>query len=233
MMFFINKKKLLLVSLLVCVSIAFFYSFTTYSYLTSGTQTGKLILVDPGHGGEDGGAVGRSGALEKDLNLAISLKLRDVLVSEGYQVIMTREEDKSLHSEDAKNNKKRSDLNNRVYLSRNYPEATFVSIHMNSYEKSPQKGAQVFYSKNNPKSKALGELIQDTLKTEVDPENRRLAKQAESNIFLMKEIKNTACLVECGFVSHTEEEALLKTPEYQDKLAKAIASGIKKFDSMP
>lgn len=233
MMFFISKKKLLLVSLMVCISIAFFYSFTTYSFLTSGSQRGKMIIVDPGHGGEDGGAVGKSGTLEKDLNLAISLKLRDFLVAEGYQVLMTREEDKSLHSEDAKKNKKRSDLNNRVYLSRDYPEAIFVSIHMNSYEKSPQKGAQVFYSKNNPNSKALGEMIQDMLKTEVDLENRRLAKQAESNIFIMKEIKNPACLVECGFVSHAEEEALLKTPEYQDKIAKAIADGIKKFDSVP
>ena len=233
MMFFINKKKLLLVSFMVCISIAFFYSFTTYSFLTSGNQTGKMVIVDPGHGGEDGGAVGKSGTLEKDLNLVISLKLRDFLISEGYQVIMTREVDKSLHSEDAKNNKKRSDLNNRVYLSRNYPEAVFVSIHMNSYEKSPQKGSQVFYSKNNPNSKTLGEIIQDTLKTEVDPENRRLAKQAENNIFLMKEIKNTACLVECGFVSHADEEALLKTNEYQEKIARAIAEGIKKFHSVP
>ncbi len=233
MMFFINRKKLLFVSFLVCISIAFFYSFTTYSFLTSGNQNGKMIIIDPGHGGEDGGAVGKTGTLEKDLNLAIGLKLKEVLVGQGYQVIMTREEDKSLHSEGVTKNKKRSDLNNRVYLSRDYPSAVFVSIHMNSYEKSPQKGAQVFYSKNNPNSKILGEMIQDTLRTEVDPENRRLAKQADNNIFIMKEMKNTACLVECGFVSHADEEMLLKTPDYQEKIAKAIADGIKKFDAMP
>ncbi len=229
MLFVIHRKKLLSVCLMICLSIAFFHSFTTYSLLTSGDASGKTIIIDPGHGGEDGGAVGKSGTLEKELNLAISLKLRDVLKQNGFQVIMTREEDKSLHTEGEKTHKKRSDLNNRVYLSRDYPNAMFVSIHMNSYEKSPQKGAQVFYSKNNPNSKVLGELLQTALKTELDSENRRLAKQADNNIFLMKEIKNTACLVECGFISHPEEEALLKTPEYQQKVANSIASGIRKF----
>ncbi len=233
MILFLRKKRIGFYLSAFLVSILFFYGYTGYSYLTSGTPSGKTVIIDPGHGGEDGGAVGKSGSLEKELNLAISLKLRDILAKEGFQVVMTRETDVSLHAPEEKSNKKRSDLNHRVYIAREHPDALFISIHMNSYEQSPQKGAQVFYSRNHPASQTLAEGIQASLKEHLDPQNRRMVKKADNNIFLMKTVENPACLVECGFISHAEEEALLKTQEYQQRVAEAILHGIEKFTAMP
>ncbi len=191
----------------------------------------NTIIIDPGHGGEDGGAVGKNGTKEKDLNLEVSLKLKEIMVNNGFNVQLTRENDTMLCEPEIIKNKKRADLNNRVKISRKFDNGIFLSIHMNHYENSDQKGAQVFYSVNNKNSKTLAEIIEKELKTSVDTTNKRVSKPADNNIFIMKHINIPACLIECGFISNRNEEQMLADPEYQEKLANAIATGVKKFIS--
>lgn len=189
----------------------------------------NTIIIDPGHGGEDGGAVGKNGTKEKDLNLEIALKLKKIMIENGFNVQLTREKDTMLCDPEITKHKKRTDLNNRVKISRKFDNGIFLSIHMNHFEDPNQKGSQVFYSVNNKNSKMLAELIEKELKASVDAENKRVSKPAENNIFIMKHINIPACLIECGFISNRIEEKLLADPTYQEKIANAIATGVKNF----
>lgn len=191
----------------------------------------KIILLDAGHGGVDGGASGKSGVLEKDLNLKIAKKLEQILISNGFLAVMTRIDDYSIHDSDDKTirSKKRSDLQNRLELVAKANAQVLVSIHMNKFEIEKYKGAQVFYSPNNEDSKKLGEFIQNRLKEKVDNSNERLAKKAGKNIFVLKNVKIPAVIVECGFLSNNEEEVKLQNDDYQQKIALAIYEGIIDF----
>lgn len=188
----------------------------------------RTIVIDPGHGGADGGAVGYSGSIEKGLNLEISLKLRALLQACGFQVVMTREDDRSIHDESAGTigEQKRSDLYNRLEIYNSDPTALVISVHLNQYGDSSCKGAQVFYSPNVSESKELAQSVQSSFKQLLQPENERMIKPAEKNLFLLFHAEVPAILCECGFVSNPGEEALLMDDEYQTKVAFAILTGL-------
>ncbi len=173
------------------------------------------IILDPGHGGIDGGAVGVDGLVEKDINLEIALTLRSMLEMSGFEVLMTRETDISIHDPSAKTVKqqKTSDLKNRLKMTQENPDAIFVSIHQNQFPQGKYKGAQVFYGRKNEQSKVLAELLQATMVEQLDRSNRRKCKEGGKELYLLYESEVPAVLVECGFVSNPEEAALLSTEE--------------------
>ncbi len=185
------------------------------------------IVIDPGHGGRDPGKVGVNDALEKDINLKISLKLKNLLEQNDINVIMTREEDVGLYSEED-SNKKRADLNNRIQLI-NESDALFaVSIHQNSFTQEYVKGAQVFYHAASSEGRELALILQEEIKKTMDDGNRRKAKSNESYYML----KKTVCplvIIECGYLSNLQEAELLVTEEYQEKMAWAISLGILEY----
>lgn len=197
----------------------------------SDTEREIVILIDPGHGGIDGGAVGISGTIEKDINLRIALRLREALTAAGYTVIMTRDTDISIHDSSASSvrEKKVSDLRNRLAMTKLYPDSLLVSIHQNNIGSAGVTGAQVFYSPNNPESAVLAQSIQDEFNSGLQPGKDREIKKAGKNLYLFYNAKNTAVLAECGFLSNRTEEALLCDPEYQDKVVYTIFSGIIKY----
>ncbi len=186
------------------------------------------VVLDAGHGGEDGGAIGQNKVHEKDLNLAITLKIGELLKNKGINVIFTRTEDILLYDRnvDYTNRKKSLDLAQRVKIAQNTPDCIFVSIHMNAFPKSQYKGFQVYYSKNNPESQILANDIQGGVKEELQPWNKRKITAASSKIFLLDRLNCPAILIECGFMSNPEECRLLTTEIYQNQLSKIISEKI-------
>ena len=185
-------------------------------------------VIDAGHGGEDGGAVASDGTKESDLNLAIARRLDALLVLLGEETRMTRTEDISIHDASASTlrEKKRSDLENRVGLVNSTQGAILVSIHQNSLPSSKQThGAQVFYGKKEG-SAELANTVQRALNQTVNAGNEKTKKAIDASIFLMKNVTAPAILIECGFLSNENETALLKSGEYQQRLAVVIASGL-------
>ena len=185
-----------------------------------------VIVLDPGHGGEDGGAVSANGVRESGLNLEISLRTRDLLRFLGIPVVMTRETDLSIHSPEAVtvSEKKISDLKNRVALVSDTENPILVSIHQNMFAESKYYGTQLFYADSDP-SRQLAEELQALFAAELDPSNHRRAKPCE-NVYLLSRISCPGVLVECGFLSNPKEEALLQSAEYQKKLAAVLAAGL-------
>ena len=182
----------------------------------------RIIVLDAGHGGADGGASGPDGTRECDLNLAITLKTDAVLGLLGEQTLLLRSTDTDLSSSDAKSisQKKVSDIRRRVELTNSQPGAILVSIHCNTYSQEKYHGAQVFYTGG---AKEFGETMQLALKNGVDPTNARMAKAVSPDVYLMNHIKVPGILVECGFLTNQEELTNLKDPDYQTRLAVTIA----------
>ena len=196
-------------------------------------EDSRVILIDPGHGSFDGGAVGTAGTVEKDVNLAIALKLRDMLTQAGYQVVMTRDSDDIPGDNPASSirSRKIADMRARLNLTRLYPGSTLISIHQNLLAGSRTvRGAQVFYSPNRESSKQLAQDIQDEFNAAVQPQKPREIVKTGKNLYLFYHAQNTAVLCECGFLSHPEEEALLTTEEYQYRLAYCIYRGLLRYD---
>ncbi len=189
--------------------------------------TDNVVVIDPGHGGMDGGATGVSGMLEKDCTLKISKKLDTLMAFLGIPTVMTRTEDLSLdYRDDATvRQNKVADLNARLKIVENTENPIFLSVHLNLFTQSQYRGAQVFYAPKSPMSETLAKVMQQSLLTALNDGNTRTYKKASSDIFLMKNAPCPAITVECGFVSNPEEEALLKDDAYQKKLALAIAGG--------
>ena len=192
---------------------------------SSSAQT--CIVVDAGHGGSDPGKVGVNSALEKDINLSIALKLKELLEAQNFTVILTRDSDAGLYAADA-TNKKVSDMQNRCKIITDANPAFTVSIHQNSYTTADIKGAQVFYYSQSADGKKLANSIQDSLVEHVDPSNTRVAK-ANDSYYLLKKTPTPTVIVECGFLSNPTEADLLLEEEYQDTLADAIALGIRSY----
>ena len=192
-------------------------------------SAGKTVwVIDAGHGGEDGGAVAVDGSKESDMNLAIARRLDALLVLLGEETRMTRTEDISIHDGSASTlrEKKRSDLENRVELVNSTQGAILVSIHQNSLPSSKRtQGAQVFYGKKEW-SAELANTVQRALNQTVNAGNEKTKKAIDASIFLMKNVTAPAILIECGFLSNESETALLKSADYQQKLAIVIASGL-------
>lgn len=185
----------------------------------------ETVVIDAGHGGEDGGAISYSGAIESHINLAIALKLDQVFGLYGVSSILLRESDVSLHSSDAHTirQKKVSDLQNRVALIQSTENPVVISIHQNTYSSPQFSGAQVFYTKNDG-SFTLAEIIQNNFKYALNPNNQRKPAMINENVYLMNHIQCKGVLVECGFLSNPEEDLLLQTQEYQTKIAAVLAS---------
>ena len=189
------------------------------------------VIIDAGHGGEDGGAVGNKNVFEKDLNLSIALKIGNILEEKGVNVIYSRTEDILLYDRnvDYTNRKKALDLAARVKLANDNENAVFVSIHMNSFPQSQYKGLQVYYSKNDTRSIALAQAIQTSVKSQLQPQNNRKIIEATSRIYLLDRIQIPAVLIECGFLSNSEECRLLTTEIYQKQLSEIISEEIVKY----
>lgn len=207
----------------------------TAPVMSGRVENGKpVIIVDAGHGGVDGGAVASDGTVEKDINLKIALKLRDCLAAMGFSVLLTREGDYSIHDSSAGTirQKKVSDIKNRLKMTSDHPEALFVSIHQNTYTSSKYRGSQVFYAAQNPKSRELAELLQTSLRDQLQPENTRQIKPSPKSIYLLYHMQSVGALVECGFLSNHDETQMLKSDDYQNKLAFSIACGIMDYHQM-
>lgn len=216
--------------LLVLSALAVSFALPPKAAQTSGAAAvGNTVwVIDAGHGGEDGGAVGADGSRESDINLAIARRLEGLLILLGEETRMTRTDDRSIHSEGAATlrEKKRSDLKNRVALVNGTQGAILVSIHQNSLPSSKRtQGAQVFYGKKEG-SAELANAVQTALNQTVNAGNEKTEKAIDASIFLMKNVTAPAILIECGFLSNESETALLKSGDYQQRLAVVIASGL-------
>lgn len=184
------------------------------------------VVIDPGHGGEDGGAVSSDGVMESQINLAVSQRVSDLLRFAGQRTLMTRTEDVSIHTEgDTMRERKVSDIHNRVDIVNNTEGAVLLSIHQNSLPSSRvTHGAQVFWNTAEGAQELAG-VVQDSLNTAINVGNEKLPRKIPATIYLMKHVTAPAILVECGFLSNGGETAKLQEPSYQLKLAAAITTG--------
>lgn len=190
----------------------------------------KTIVIDAGHGGEDGGATD-NGVSEKDVNLDIALKLRDLLTLSGYNVVMTRETDVSIYDSSAQSisDKKVSDLRNRLSIINSSEDNILISIHQNKFEQSQYSGAQIFYSDNNSQSAILAESIRKSITGFLQPDNTRELKVGGSNIYILDNATVPAIIVECGFLSNPEEASKLSDDRYRTQMAFSIYCGFLEY----
>ncbi len=199
-----------------------------YSIMAKKGETAPTIIIDAGHGGEDGGAQSIDGkTLEKDVNLAIAKDLKEIFLLAGFQVEMIREEDTAIYDNDAKSlrNKKVSDLRKRVEIANSNPNNVLISIHQNQFESSKYLGTQIFYSTNNPESNILAEYVKKAVVGLMQPANTRETKPANNSIYLLSKATIPAIIVECGFLSNAEESKKLIDPNYQKQMAFTIYCG--------
>ena len=196
------------------------------------SQSEITIVLDAGHGGEDGGCEG-NGLVEKDLNLDIVMRLSALLKEQGIQVVLTRETDVLLYdvNSDYKGQKKAQDVRKRLEIAKSQENPILVSIHMNYFAQTQYSGLQVWYSKNDTRSEILANLIQSNVKNELQPSNKRVTKQATSSIFLLHNASFPAILIECGFLSNPQEAAKLSNEEYRQELSRAIFRAIMEYIS--
>lgn len=191
------------------------------------TVNKKCIVVDAGHGGDDPGKIGINGSLEKDINLTIAHKLKSLLESQDYKVVMTRATGEGLYQPGTKNMKV-EDMHKRCEIITEAMPVFTVSIHQNSYPEEYVKGAQVFYYGQSKEGEELAAKIQNSMVARLDPENHRVEKANES-YYLLKRTPTPTVIVECGFLSNSQEAELLSTEEYQDKVAWAVMMGIVQY----
>lgn len=186
------------------------------------------IVIDAGHGGMDGGATSCTGVRESQINLEIAMRLEDLCHLLGYRTVMVRRSDVSVHtSGETIAARKVSDLRQRVRIVNETEDSILISIHQNTFSDGQYYGAQVFYGPEG-ESQALAESIQHTLTQTMNPGSNRAAKKAEG-IYLMQQIHRTGILVECGFLSNPQEEAKLRSAEYQQKICCILAGTVGQF----
>lgn len=183
----------------------------------------RTVILDAGHGGRDGGAISVTGTAEKTLNLDTTLTLAAFLRAQGYEVILTREIDTELSHEDG-GSRKMQDLKGRLSVMEDNPGCPFISVHMNKFPQAKYSGLQVYYSQNDEASKPLADGIQAAVKEHLQPENDRVTKPATSSIFLLHRADSPAILIECGFLSNTEEARRLEDTDYRRTLCLILSS---------
>ena len=203
------------------------YSQMSVRASTSHVTNKKTIVLDAGHGGTDSGAVGINGELEKNINLAIVRDLSDMLTLSGFNVVLTRDSDISIHDEGVKGTREQkvSDMKNRLDIINKYGDCLFLSIHQNKFTEPEYFGAQIFYTANNPDNRMIAQIMQDNFKT-IQPGNDRQIKQEGDELYLFKNTKIPAVLIECGFLSNPDDAANLSDTDYQRKVAYTIYNGI-------
>lgn len=223
------KKRLeLIMAVIVLVGAYFLAKEGAHMVESQKAEEGKIcIVVDAGHGGIDPGKVGINKAEEKDINLKIAQYLKKMLEADDIEVVMTRTDENGLYSENS-NNKKVEDMRKRCEIIEEAKPVFTVSIHQNSYPEESVKGAQVFYYGESVAGKELADTLQASLIAQLDPNNHRQAKANES-YYLLKKTSSPTVIVECGFLSNSEEAELLVTKEYQKKVAEAVHSGIVQY----
>ena len=221
----LKKKSVALVCLSFAAAIAVMISLRAVPTISFNKP--YTVVVDAGHGEPDGGAVGINGTIEKDINLQIALKLREVLENRGVRVIMTRTDDNSICDNSARtlHEKKVSDMHNRLEIINTSGADLFLSIHMNSFSDPKSSGLHVFYSRNHPEAEETATLIQESI-AELTGAKTHAVKTASDTLFLMKNPIPPAILIECGFISNPEEEKLLNDDNYQSKIAFSIANAV-------
>ena len=191
-------------------------------------HTRPIIVIDAGHGGEDGGASGEDGTKEKDLNLLVAQSLADILSAAGYDVRMTRTDDRLLYDlygdlTDYTGHKKTYDLRNRLRFTKEAGANLLISIHMNKFPQSQYSGLQVYYSTAVPESRIVANVIRNYTRMYLQPDNAREIKAANSSIYLLHRCELPAVMVECGFLSNEEELSRLKDDVYRRQLVLMIA----------
>lgn len=201
------------------------------AFKNTAAKESNTVIIDPGHGEPDGGAVGVDGVIEKNINLSVSWKLKDLFLAAGYSVIMTREDDNAIYDEGSKTirQKKISDLHNRLAIIKSHPEAAFISIHQNISKSSKSSGSELLYSPNNEGSKKLAQLIQNSITNMLQPQNTRVIFPAQKKLYILGHVESPAVIVECGFLSNPVECKLLQNDSYQNKMAFAIYCGALEF----
>ena len=224
------KTAMTFLLIAIIVSAAVFVIFTGFSGDKSASPTVSgapmpTVIIDAGHGGMDGGAVGCDGTLEKDLNLEIATTLAELLRISGYNVVMTRTEDVMLSTDDGGGTAKLRDLKKRLEIASAYPGSVTVSVHCNKFPLESCKGLQVYHSEGET-AKALAESIQQGVKGSLQPENHRAVKQADSSIYLLSRAKTPSVLIECGFLSNPEECEKLNDINYRRSLSLVLLKGI-------
>ena len=229
-----HKSVLIILLFIILILILIIYTAKTnesFTGVSGNVFNSRTVIVDAGHGGADGGTTGADGSVEKEINLQIALKLNRLLSLYGFNVIMTRESDDSIHSSDSATlrQKKVSDIHNRMKIINENPDAVFVSIHQNHFADTSVHGTQVFYSKNNYMNQALAQKIQDSVKKNIQPDNTRQIKKSGTEIYLLYNSKSPSIMVECGFMSNKNDLSLLHDDDYQKKIALSIADGILNF----
>ena len=221
----------LLISLVI-IFLAFILNETQYSSSDSLMSINfPVIIIDAGHGGEDGGAVAVDGTYEKDLNLQISRKLNDVMSVLGYKTTMIRTADTDLHTiGNSIRERKVSDIRNRFDIMKKSGNSLYISIHQNKFSDSTVNGAQTFYSPNNNESKLLADFIQKSIASQLQKGNNRVIKRSGTDIFLLYNATKPAVMVECGFISNPSDLNNLKNAKYQNEMALSIAMGILNYN---
>ena len=227
-MFVINKKRIIFLTLAIFLPIGMFVLQTAGNINTNKTVetmatpvSSKTIIIDAGHGGEDGGAVSNNGISEAEINLKIALKLQQLLEQSGSNVVLTRSDNNAIYDIDKKTlrEKKNSDIRNRVKIGNNSSADIFVSIHLNKIPENQYYGWQTFFKDGNEDGKRLANCIQNNL-------NETIQKD---NVYIIKHVEIPTVIVECGFLSNHEEEKQLQQAEYQTKLAWGIYNGIMEY----
>ncbi|MBR6792431.1 MAG: N-acetylmuramoyl-L-alanine amidase [Ruminococcus sp.] len=232
------KRKIIVGALVLATSVAVPTAFSLIGrsneavpVIADYTQQKPVIILDAGHGGIDGGCSTADGVPEKGINLNILLTLRDMLEINGYEVKVTRDSDKSIHDKGIEGiaNQKSSDMDNRHEIFNSEPDAVCISIHQNQFTDPKYSGAQMFYSDSNNSNEQLAGILQKKFAEYLQPENTREIKLCGKELFLCYYSDNPTVMVECGFLSNPEEAELLKTEEYQRKVAFTIFSGLNEF----
>lgn len=194
-------------------------------------QRGRVIVLDSGHGGMDGGCSTADGVPEKGINLSIMLSVRDMCRLYGYDVAVTRDRDISIHDSGVTGirNQKVSDMENRLELFNKFPDAVCLSIHQNTFTDPKYSGAQMFYSSANEGSERFASILQNLFVQNLQPDNARETKLCGKELYLCYYCNNTAVMAECGFLSNPEEAEKLKTEDYRKKVAYTLFSGLNEY----
>ncbi|ACL77184.1 N-acetylmuramoyl-L-alanine amidase [Ruminiclostridium cellulolyticum] len=244
MIVLISKKNILFVVLLLLMSITILSIGLTVNYSKPVTADGnkapaegvapavRTVILDAGHGGEDPGAVSDySGLKEKDVNLNIVMLLKRLMEKDNYKVILTRDSDRLVYTTESNNiiQKRREDLTRRKGIMDDSSADLVVSVHLNKFPQAQYHGAQVFFPPKSDTSKKLADEIQNAIRLNVDNANDRVALVKKDPIMILKNLKTTTVIVECGFLSNVDEEKKLAAEDYQNKLASAIKKGIDSY----
>lgn len=220
-------ERIMAVLLIVCFLLLSWHAARASAETGEKKQDNRTVVVDPGHGGKDPGMTGADGLEEKGINLEISLKLRDILEKQGFNVVLTRDTDRGLYDEDA-SGKKLQDLQRRTELIRKAEPLLTVSIHQNSYSDPDVKGPQVFYFQGSDEGKSLAEAVQKSLNEKLEITDPRSVK-GNSSYYLLKKSPAVTVIAECGFLTNPSEAEKLQDEAYQYKVAEALTEGIEAY----